>query len=490
MFSFQSSPQQKTVTPFGKKETVGDPNAGFAEMKRTLPKDLMKDPTSFLGKKQALIEYRCPYIVQVTAIDETETDIEITEEHISTDSLNEYLGQVNRMGLMISEEKIWDIVGIVALSLKKLLEKGFMHGNLKPSNVFLMKDCVGKLGDFFLWNEIKDPISIMVEKKSELGYLSPEQINGEGEITIASDIYALGLIIAQAVGKAPLYKTTSLDELKEKYASPPPSIQMTMYSENLQNTLTGMINRTASERITLEKILEIETVKNRINMWETRLGKLPVKYTYPKERPPKYTDIPGPFTFKIANKDDSSDPHYDEFTDKNFSVNETTVTKEVNSLLTTTFYLDKPFTSGIVSCSFSFQHSEGSMYVGISSNPITQAGRTWIGENPESLRYMFSGKVIQNGKWVSGCEPFSAQDVVTLEANMEKRTLHIFKSDVLQPVYFTNIPEEILFGFCLVRPKSSCEVSSLCTLEFPSPDIDRGVENMKGIEWDYSPQKA
>ncbi len=78
--------------------------------------------------------------------------------------------------------------------------QGIIHGNIKPSNLFLSRDGGLKLLDFGLGFPPEDK---GLDLSGTAAYMSPEQINGN-EPDGRSDIYALGIIAYEMVtGKKP-----------------------------------------------------------------------------------------------------------------------------------------------------------------------------------------------------------------------------------------------------------------------------------------------
>lgn len=76
----------------------------------------------------------------------------------------------------------------ICMALNYIHSKKIMHRNIKPSNIFLMKDNFAKLGDFGLVYA-----KTIVAKPQ---YLAPEIIKKE-EYTYMADIWSLGVIFYQ-----------------------------------------------------------------------------------------------------------------------------------------------------------------------------------------------------------------------------------------------------------------------------------------------------
>lgn len=110
--------------------------------------------------------------------------------------------------------------------------KGIIHRDLKPSNVFLVPEGEGTrvvIADFGLARaEVKEDDELSVTRSGEIlgtpAYMSPEQLEGE-DATVASDIYALGLVIYEMLTGAKPFEGASafqiaLNKLRETPSTP------------------------------------------------------------------------------------------------------------------------------------------------------------------------------------------------------------------------------------------------------------------------------
>jgi mitogen-activated protein kinase 1/3 len=80
-----------------------------------------------------------------------------------------------------------------------------IHRDLKPSNILLNKDCDLKICDLGLARGYESEEEFKTEYVITRWYRAPEVILNASEYTKAVDIYAAGCIIAELLGRTPLF---------------------------------------------------------------------------------------------------------------------------------------------------------------------------------------------------------------------------------------------------------------------------------------------
>ncbi|MEW5739560.1 MAG: protein kinase [Myxococcota bacterium] len=81
----------------------------------------------------------------------------------------------------------------VCAALQAAHERGVVHRDVKPHNVFVTTSGVVKLMDFGIARRLNTPgVTMMGTIAGTPEYMSPEQINGFSEVTAPADLYALG----------------------------------------------------------------------------------------------------------------------------------------------------------------------------------------------------------------------------------------------------------------------------------------------------------
>lgn len=102
----------------------------------------------------------------------------------------------------------------ICAALEHAHQLGVIHRDLKPVNLFLAEDGLVKVGDFGLARDLNNSrLTMDGQTVGTCRYMPPEQIAGEGELTGATDLYALGCILYEMlVGRTP-FDGTSIVEI-------------------------------------------------------------------------------------------------------------------------------------------------------------------------------------------------------------------------------------------------------------------------------------
>jgi serine/threonine-protein kinase len=127
-------------------------------------------------------------------------------------------------------ERVGRIASQVLMSLMDAHARGIVHRDIKPSNIFLCEfsgspDFV-KVLDFGIAKAARDDeqTSDLTETGQVLGtprYMAPEQARARGAIGPAADLYALGLVLSEALAGKPVYTGTALEVCMEQVSPVP-----------------------------------------------------------------------------------------------------------------------------------------------------------------------------------------------------------------------------------------------------------------------------
>ncbi len=122
--------------------------------------------------------------------------------------------------------RIDDVVEILykcAKALHYAHGRGVIHRDIKPSNVMLTLDNDVRIIDFGIALVTDSDVSRIEGIAGSPSYMSPEQVQA-GEITAASDIYSLGVVMYELLTGFRPFRANNLSKLLHQivYATPPP----------------------------------------------------------------------------------------------------------------------------------------------------------------------------------------------------------------------------------------------------------------------------
>jgi len=149
-------------------------------------------------------------------------------------------------------------------------EANIYHRDLKPGNIYLLKNGDIKILDFGL-SKLIDFTSI-TNTGDKLGsplYMSPEQISDSKNIDHRSDFYALGVILYELLTNlTPYGNITSREELYHKIIAEPP-ISIRTYIPTIDNSIDNLINALL-EKVNYKRPNSIHDIQ----LYLERIGKI------------------------------------------------------------------------------------------------------------------------------------------------------------------------------------------------------------------------
>ena len=164
----------------------------------------------------------------------------LVSELLEGQSLREHM-----QGGPVAQRKAVDYGMQIARGLAAAHEKGVVHRDLKPDNIFVLNDGRIKILDFGLAKLMQDdaltsahpdlqtvdqehPATTPGHVMGTVGYMSPEQVRGQGA-DHRSDIFALGAILYEMLtGKRAFKRDSSVETMNAILKEEPPELDATV----------------------------------------------------------------------------------------------------------------------------------------------------------------------------------------------------------------------------------------------------------------------
>ena len=185
-----------------------------------LPGDVDRDParlTQLHTEVRMARQVSHPNVCRVYDIDEVEGHTFLSMEYVDGEDLASLLRRIGRF----AQDRALEIARQICAGLAAAHERGVIHRDFKPANVMI--DGAGKVRvtDFGLAGVSGETI-----RAGTPAYMAPEQLSG-GEVTVRSDIYALGLVLYEVFTGQRALEGRNLAELikqREQSGIVPPSV--------------------------------------------------------------------------------------------------------------------------------------------------------------------------------------------------------------------------------------------------------------------------
>ncbi|KAK6222843.1 mitosis inhibitor protein kinase swe1 [Pestalotiopsis sp. IQ-011] len=172
----------------------------FAVKKLKLPLKGTSDRAMRMREVQALEAMRgCEHVLQLADSWEELNNLYIQTEYCEEGSLDVFLAQVGVKG-KLDDFRIWKVMLELSLGLKHIHDAGFVHLDLKPSNILIDFEGTLKIGDFGMAAAL--PVVKGPDFEGDREYLAFEVLRGE--IDKPADIFSLGLIMLEVAANVKL----------------------------------------------------------------------------------------------------------------------------------------------------------------------------------------------------------------------------------------------------------------------------------------------
>ena len=151
----------------------------------------------------------------------------------------------------------------MGLALKHVHDRKILHRDIKTQNIFLTSKGEVKLGDFGISRVLKNTQDCAKTAIGTPYYLSPE-ICQEQPYNQKSDIWSLGCILYEMITLHHAFDSNNMRGLVVKILKNDPKPIPHLFTEELQKIVNIMLIKDPSSRPSINKILEMPFLKEKI----------------------------------------------------------------------------------------------------------------------------------------------------------------------------------------------------------------------------------
>eukprot|EP01010_Urceolus_cornutus_P004060 NODE_610_length_1495_cov_345.562241_g457_i0.p1 GENE.NODE_610_length_1495_cov_345.562241_g457_i0~~NODE_610_length_1495_cov_345.562241_g457_i0.p1 ORF type:complete len:403 (-),score=61.78 NODE_610_length_1495_cov_345.562241_g457_i0:221-1429(-) len=181
---------------------------------------------------------------------------EFTSLYIVTERMDTDLHKIIQSPQPLSDKHVQCFVYQVLRGLKYLHSANILHRDIKPSNLLLNEDCAMKICDFGLARPIPENAGVTEGTDQDLTayvvtrwYRAPELLMQENIYTKAIDVWSVGCILAELLGRKPIFPGHDyIDQLKRitnVLGTPPPEAYAHLGSKEARGFIDRLPHRDA-----------------------------------------------------------------------------------------------------------------------------------------------------------------------------------------------------------------------------------------------------
>jgi serine/threonine-protein kinase len=193
-----------------------DVKLGHPVALKFLPVALAQNPSMlarFHNEVRLARQVTHPNVCRVHDIGEVDGQPYLTMEYVDGENLASLLRRIGRL----PRDKAIQIARQLCAGLSSAHDKGVLHRDLKPENVMLDGTGTVRIMDFGLAG-FREELAPSDLRSGTPAYMAPEQLEGR-DVTVRSDLYALGVTLYELFTGKPVFEAKSLAELEELRAS-------------------------------------------------------------------------------------------------------------------------------------------------------------------------------------------------------------------------------------------------------------------------------
>jgi serine/threonine-protein kinase len=193
-----------------------------------LPEELRNDPGRlgrFYNEVRLARQITHPAVCRVHDVGQAEGLSFLSMEYVDGEDLASLLQRIGRLG----EDKALEIARELCAGLAAAHDNQVLHRDLKPENVMIDHRGRVRITDFGLAGLV-DTITGAEVRSGTPAYMSPEQLAGR-EVTVRSDLYALGLVLYELFTGRRAFGGRTLAELRQQHEEELPPAPTSLVDE-------------------------------------------------------------------------------------------------------------------------------------------------------------------------------------------------------------------------------------------------------------------
>ncbi|MEE8399860.1 MAG: serine/threonine-protein kinase, partial [Desulfobacterales bacterium] len=151
-----------------------------------------------------------------------------------------------RKGSLLPPDQVLEIIYSICYALDYIHQEGYVHLDVKPSNIMLSERGEAKLMDFGISRILKEEPKKGAKIAGTPYYMSPEQSDPDSTVDYRTDIFSLGVVSYELLsGKRPFEGKTHSEILAKIAGSDP--VALSQYNPDISPDLELIINKTMSK---------------------------------------------------------------------------------------------------------------------------------------------------------------------------------------------------------------------------------------------------
>lgn len=212
---------------------------------------------------KVLASLKHPYIVSYRESFTEHRNLAIVMDYADGGDLHDRISKTRKAMKTFGEDKIVRWFTEATLALKYMHDKHVLHRDLKSQNLFLTSQDRLRIGDFGISKVLENTAAFARTTIGTPYYLSPE-ICMEKPYSFSSDIWALGCILYELAALRVPFDASSLQSLVQKITRGPAPVLPSVYSADLRQLCTDLLNREQSQRPAAPEILQRHVIQTEI----------------------------------------------------------------------------------------------------------------------------------------------------------------------------------------------------------------------------------